>query len=83
MDNLLAKNLFHFPQVGDTVSGRVIDVSSNEIYLDLTPFGTGVVLGKEIKNGLDSKKLKVGDEVVATITELENEDNYIKRLKFS
>ncbi len=78
MDNLLAKNIFHFPQVGDTVTGRVIDVSSNEVYLDLTPFGTGVVLGKEMKNGLNSKKLKVGDEVVATVTELENEDNYIE-----
>lgn len=78
MDELLAKKLFHFPQVGDTVSGKVLDVSSNEVYLDLTPFGTGIILGKEIKDGLANKKLKIGDEVTATILDLENEDDYIE-----
>lgn len=78
MDELLAKKLFHFPQVGDTVSGKVLDVSSNEVYLDLAPFGTGIILGKEIKDGLANKKLKIGDEVTATILDLENEDDYIE-----
>lgn len=78
MEKLLSKNDFVFPQIGDTVSGKVINVSSNEIYLDLPPFGTGVVLGKEMKDGLGTGKLEIGDVVTATITDLENEDEYIE-----
>lgn len=78
MARLLAQGDFSLPEVGATVEGKVIEVSSNEIYLDLEPFGTGVVLGKEIKDGLGSGKLKVGDAVIATIIDLENEDGYIE-----
>ena len=78
MKQLLTGSNFHFPEIGDTVFGEVIEVSSNEIYLDLAPFGTGVVLGKEIKDGLGNGKLKLGDEVQATIIDLENEEGYIE-----
>ncbi len=78
MGDLLAQNSFPFPEVGTTVNGEVIEVSSNEIYLDLAPFGTGVVLGKEMKDGLGNGKLKIGDIVQATIMELENEEGYIE-----
>lgn len=78
MDTLLAEDSFDFPQIGDTINGKVISVSSNEIYLDLPPFGTGVVLGKEIKDGLGTGKLKIDDTVTATITDLENEEGYIE-----
>ena len=78
MDQLVAKNDLKFPEVGDTINGQVIDVSSNEIYLDLAPFGAGIVMGKEIKDGLGSGKLKVGSIVNATIIDLENEDGYIE-----
>lgn len=78
MKQLMAETSFHFPEIGDTVIGEVIEVSSNEIYLDLAPFGTGVVLGKEIKDGLGNGKLKLGDTVQATIIDLENEDGYVE-----
>ncbi len=78
MKQLMSETTFHFPEIGDTVIGEVIEVSSNEIYLDLTPFGTGVVLGKEIKDGLGNGKLKLGDTVQATVIDLENEDGYVE-----
>ncbi len=78
MKQLLSGSTFHFPEIGDTVIGEVIEVSSNEIYLDLAPFGTGVVLGKEIKDGLGNGKLKLGDQVQATIIDLENEEGYVE-----
>lgn len=78
MDKLLSQNPVSFPAIGDTVTGMVIDVSTNEIYLDLTPFGTGIVLGKEIKDGMAVGKLKIGDEVTAVVIEPENEDGYIE-----
>lgn len=78
MKSLMAESTFEFPEMGDTIEGEVIEVSSNEIYLDLAPFGTGVVMGKEIKDGLGTGKLKIGDKVQATVIDMENEDGYIE-----
>jgi small subunit ribosomal protein S1 len=78
MEELLQTNELRFPKVNDVVEGEVIEVSSNAIYLDIDPFGTGIVLGREIKDGMGSGKLKEGDRVSATIIDLENEDGYIE-----
>jgi small subunit ribosomal protein S1 len=78
MDQLLEKESASYPQIGDSISGTVIEVSSNELYLDLNPFGTGIVLGKEIKDGLGNGKLKIGDEITATVIDIENEDGFIE-----
>jgi small subunit ribosomal protein S1 len=78
MSQLLDQTEIKFPQVGDVIKGKIIEISSNEMYLDLAPFGTGVVMGKEIKDGMGSGKLKIGDEVSATLIDLENEDGYIE-----
>ncbi len=78
MAELLSENSLRFPQIGDVVEGRVVEVTSNAIYLDIEPFGTGIVLGREMKDGTTSDKLKVNDTVSATIIELENEDGYIE-----
>jgi len=77
MDSLLSESTDGFPKVGDTVVGTAVEVSSNEVYVDLAPFGTGVVMGKEIRDGMGSKKIKIGDSVTATVIELENEDGFI------
>lgn len=78
MGQLLKESSVCFPALGSSIEGVVIDVSSNEIYLDLGIFGMGVVLGKEIKDGLGSEKLKIGDKVTANIIELENEEGYME-----
>jgi small subunit ribosomal protein S1 len=78
MAELLTQNNLRFPQVGDVVDGEVIEITSNAIYLDIPPFGTGIVLGREMKDGTSSVKLKIGDKVPATITEVENEEGFIE-----
>ncbi len=78
MEDLLEKQTVSFPNVGDVIEGEVIEISSQELYLDLAPFGTGIVMGKEIKDGMGSGKLKIGDKVSATVTEIENEDGFIE-----
>lgn len=78
MEKLLSRKTADFPKIGDVVEGKVINVTSSEIYLDLTPFGTGIVLGKEIKDGMGSGKAKIGDKVTATIIDLEDENGYIE-----
>jgi len=77
MEKLLGSEMY-FPKINDVVEGRVIEVTSSAIYLDIEPFGTGIVLGREIKDGMGSSKLKEGDVISATIIDLENEEGYIE-----
>jgi len=78
MAELLESSDVRFPNVGDVIEGKVIEVGTNAVYLDIEPFGTGIVLGREMKDGMGTGKLKVGHKVTATITDLENEDGYIE-----
>ncbi len=79
MAQLLEKNPIQLPQVGDVVKGKVIEVSSNYALIDLENYRTGIVLGKEMKDGLSGgAKLKVGDEVTATVMDLEDDDGYVE-----
>lgn len=78
MGQLLATSEVKFPEAGDVIEGKVIEIGTNAIYLDIDPFGTGIVLGREIKDGMGSGKLKIGSKVTATITDMENEDGYIE-----
>lgn len=79
MADFLNQQKFSFPKEGDVIKGEVIAADSNAIYLNLGNFGTGIVMGREIKDGLGTTdKLKIGDKVSATVTDLENEDGYIE-----
>lgn len=79
MGQLLQDAPVEFPETGEVLDGVVIDVSPHSVLLDLGSFGTGIVLGKDTKDGLrNNKKLKIGDKVTATLLELENEDGYIE-----
>ncbi len=78
MASLLPDDKIPLPRAGDVIEGRVIEIGTNIIYLDIEPLGTGVVLGREMKDGMRTGKIRIGDYVTATITELENEDGYIE-----
>jgi len=78
MEELLESNPIEVPNVGDVLEGKVVEVFSNYILLDLEPLGTGIVLGKEAKDGLSLGKIQKGDVVSATLVDLENEDGYIE-----
>jgi small subunit ribosomal protein S1 len=63
------------PKVGDIVKGKVIDVSKSELRLDIEGLTTGIVRGREFYDESDEySDIKVGDEVEATVIELENEN---------
>lgn len=64
----------HIPKMGDMVKGRVLSVSRSLVRLDLEGLRTGVVRGMELYQAPEYMNLKVGDEVEATIVELENEN---------
>ncbi|OGZ34008.1 MAG: hypothetical protein A2Y98_00635 [Candidatus Portnoybacteria bacterium RBG_19FT_COMBO_36_7] len=78
MNNLLLKSPV-LPKINQIVSGTVIEIGKNTIFIDLGAFGTGVILGREIKeNQQIIKSLKMDEEISAMIVELENDDGFIE-----
>jgi small subunit ribosomal protein S1 len=67
------------PSVGDIIEGSVIAIDRAGVFIDLPPFGTGIIYGREYIVARDViKKISVGDKVSAKIVELRNADGYIE-----
>jgi small subunit ribosomal protein S1 len=67
------------PAVGDTIEGPVIAIGSGKIYIDLPPFGTGIIYGREYLAARDVlKKVALGDTVSAKIVGTFNSEGYIE-----
>jgi len=67
------------PEVGDIVEGKVIDIDKTAVYVDLPPFGTGIIFGREFINARNIiRKMNAGDTVAGKIVLLENEEGYIE-----
>jgi len=80
-DNLVLKSILersgNKPEVDSIVEGPVILIQKSSVYVDLAPFGTGIIYGKEFINAKDIiKKINLGDLIKAKIVEVENEDGY-------
>ncbi|MCA9353686.1 S1 RNA-binding domain-containing protein, partial [Candidatus Nomurabacteria bacterium] len=68
-----------FPDVDMLVEGPVIAIEKNALYIDLAPFGTGVIYGREFNNAKELiKKANIGDSIKVKVIEKENEDGYIE-----
>lgn len=66
-------------QMGDVVEGRILSKGKNEVFIDIPGYGVGVVRGRELYD--DEKVLsnmQVGDEVYASVVELENRDGNVE-----
>ncbi len=67
------------PEVDSLVEGPVISVEKSSVYVDLSPFGAGIIYGREFINAKDIiKKISVGDIIKAKVVETENEDGYVE-----
>lgn len=67
------------PKEGDIVEGVVSAVGRARVYIELAPFGTGLIYGREFMNARDIlRKVSVGDTIAAKVVEAENEDGYIE-----
>ncbi|OGI59796.1 hypothetical protein A2814_00330 [Candidatus Nomurabacteria bacterium RIFCSPHIGHO2_01_FULL_38_19] len=65
------------PSVDALVEGPVILVQKSSVFIDLSPFGTGIIYGKEFINAKDIiKKISLGDVIKAKVVETENADGY-------
>lgn len=67
------------PEPGVLVEGAVISKDKMAIYIDIPPFGTGIIFGKEFLNAKDViKKVSIGDKVTAKVVDSEGENGYIE-----
>ncbi len=67
------------PSEGDIIEGPVINIDKTAVYVDLAPFGTGIIFGKEFLTARDIiRNINVGDTVAAKIVGSDNEDGYIE-----
>jgi small subunit ribosomal protein S1 len=67
------------PEVDSLIEGPVISVEKSSVYVDLSPFGTGIIYGREFINAKDIiKKIALGDIIKAKIVDAENSDGYIE-----
>jgi len=78
MDSLLNESPMP-PHVGDLIEGTVSAVGRARVYVELAPFGTGLIYGREYMNARDIlRKVSVGDTIAAKIVDAGNEDGYIE-----
>ncbi len=67
------------PKVGDVVEGPIIDIDHGRVYIDIKPFGTAIIYGREYMTARDLlKHSNIGDIVEAKVIDTENEDGYIE-----
>jgi small subunit ribosomal protein S1 len=67
------------PNIGDIVEGPVMSVSKGKLFVDLRPYGTGIIYGREYIVAKDIiKKVNPGDKISAKIVDPENEEGYIE-----
>lgn len=67
------------PKPGNVIEGRVSAIGRARVYVDLPPFGTGIIYGREFMNARDIlRKVAVGDTIAAKVIESENSDGYIE-----
>ncbi len=67
------------PREGDLVEGKVSAIGRARVYVEIQPYGTGLIYGREFMNARDIlRKVSVGDTIAAKVVEPENEDGYIE-----
>lgn len=77
MDFLSKVFPLNLPKEGDLIEGKIIRKEGTTVFINLNPFGTGVIYGREFMNAREIiKSLKPGDIITAKIIEFENEDGY-------
>ncbi len=79
MDFLLKTFSLNSPKIGDLVEGKVIEQKGSSLFVDLGPYGTGIIFGREFNNARDTiRSLRPDDVITAKVIETENENGYLE-----
>ena len=72
-------NIPNPPKIGDDIEGKVITLHKSRLFVDLSPFGTGVIYGKEFMIARDIiRKVRPGDLITAKVCGFDTADGYIE-----
>ncbi|MDD3693788.1 MAG: S1 RNA-binding domain-containing protein [Candidatus Pacebacteria bacterium] len=78
-EKLLSQKEEQKTEEGALVEGKVISIQGTQVFVELVPFGTGVIYGKEYLVARDMiRELNAGDTIKAKIVNIENEDGYVE-----
>ena len=67
------------PRPGDLVEGTIIELVRGRLYVDLPPFGTGIIYGREYLNAADVlRKANPGDTITAKVVDAAGIEGYIE-----
>ena len=67
------------PSSGDLVEGTIVAINRGRVYVDLPPFGTGLIYGREYLNAADVlRKANIGDAISAKVVDPAGRDGYIE-----
>ena len=67
------------PSAGDLVEGAIIAISRGRVYVDLHPFGTGLIYGREYLNAADVlRKANIGDTISAKVVDPAGREGYLE-----
>lgn len=76
---ILTSTMKNPPVVGDLVEGPVIATEKSAVFIDLAPFGTGIIYGREFIAARDViKKINIGDVVAAKIVDNAHPEGYLE-----
>ena len=78
MSNYL--NMSSMPPANDSiVEGTVLSIDKSSVFVDLPPWGTGVIFGREYINARDLiKKINVGDIITGKVVGNDNKEGYVE-----
>ncbi len=75
----LSKKIPAWPEEGDLLEGEVIARGKLTLYVDIPPYGTGIIFGREYLNARDViKKISIGDSITTKVVTLDGESGYIE-----
>lgn len=67
------------PVIDDVVEGPVVAVGRARVFVDLHPFGTGIIYGREYLSAREAlKNVNLGDTITAKVVGMDNEEGYIE-----
>src|SRR6266581_8631807 len=67
------------PEIDDVVEGPVVAIGRARVFVDLAPFGTGIIYGREYLSARDAlKNVNIGDIVTAKVVGSDNDEGYIE-----
>lgn len=67
------------PKAGDLIDGTIIALVRGRLYVDIPPFGTGIIYGREYLNAADVlRKANPGDQISAKVVDPSGMEGYIE-----